>query len=120
MTLICTRCDAAVPATSIDDRAPLWGLRLSRWLFGGYEEFADPLPESDDVESGEILLCHDCSLELFRFLKIPAEPVHHASERPGERCCEYGYLPEEYHVEKAPSRPRLYLYKSPGEGPRER
>lgn len=95
MTLTCTHCAATIPATSIDARAPLWGLRLHRGQFGGYEEFADPFPD-DGIESGEIILCHDCSLELFRFLKIPADPVHHASEHPGERCCEYGYLLEDF------------------------
>jgi len=114
MALICTHCTSSVPATSIDNRTPLWGLRLHPRQFGGYEEFADPFPE-DEVEPGGILLCHDCSLEFFRFLKIPAAPVHHASERPGERCCEYGYLPEEYHAQEASSRPHLYLYKSPSE-----
>jgi len=79
--------------TSIDTKTPLWGLRLARSMFGGYEEFSDPGPGDERDPNDTILLCHDCALRLYRFLQIPAAPVHHASNDPNLRCCEYAYLP---------------------------
>lgn len=90
---------------------PQAGLVLEPLLYGGYDDFIDSLGikfgileqyEEEEYEAGvaevqrffdknKRFLCHDCVVELFRWLKIEPDPHHHQFVVPGVRCCEWGY-----------------------------
>lgn len=82
------------------NKGPLWGLKFNPYWLGGYSEFVDhipePTPKSQGPEDQMTCLCHDCSLQLFRFLKVKPEPVWHPWTSQATPCCEYGYDPTKY------------------------
>jgi hypothetical protein len=100
MELVCSHCHNHPPATSTDATVPLWGLKLSRWQLGGFEEFSNPISSLEASAEDDIVLCHDCSRMLYQFFKIPEEPIHHPSQNPLVRCCRYGYLPTDPQAER--------------------
>jgi len=93
-TIACSLCGKLSEATM--NKAPLWGLIFNPYWLGGYEEFVDHIPDGSE-ESNELdkkmTLCHDCSLELFRFLKVKPQPIWHPWVSETTQCCEYGYNP---------------------------
>lgn len=93
-TIACSLCGKLSEATM--NNGPLWGLVFNPFWLGGYEEFVDPIPdgtEQDNDLDKKISLCHDCSLELFRFLKVKPQPIWHPWVNEVTQCCEYGYNP---------------------------
>ena len=105
----CSVCDMITEGTM--NAVPYRGLRINPYTWGGYEEFVDlpymkeldspsndvPFPWEDKYKN--ILLCHDCSVELFKFLKMKPDWGHHPSDKPGTLCCGWGYDPDSPHEE---------------------
>jgi hypothetical protein len=79
----CTRCGFVSPSTL--NTAPENGLVFNPLALGGYGEFCDPMP---DYPEHTVRLCHDCTVALFRFLQVPAQPLH-ADPNGSPCCCEY-------------------------------
>ena len=113
----CSLCGSLSEPTM--NQVPDAGLVLEPYTWGGYSEFMDSLAislplvstdpsniiyceEQDEQEVAETkrffeknkrFLCHNCVVELFRWLKIDPDPSHHEFVVPGVRCCEWGYNP---------------------------
>jgi len=94
----CSVCDSITEGTL--NGVPYRGFRLNPYFLGGYEEFTDnphiveDLPEQEIIRKyPDVLLCHDCTVKLFKFLKVKPEWGNHPSLTEGTICCEWGYDP---------------------------
>lgn len=89
----CSLCDMITEGTM--NGVPYRGLSINPYKLGGYDEFTDILWMVDEQSKySDILLCHDCTVKLFSFLKVKPEYGQHPSDKPNTVCCEWGYDPE--------------------------
>lgn len=88
----CYRCSRALPPGEEGYPAQRRGC-LEVHLIGGYGQFHDMIELDDIIET---YLCHDCSVELFRFMGFnPRTQTDmrglHSYDKVGEPCCEFGW-----------------------------
>ena len=94
----CSLCDVITEGTI--NGVPYRGFKINPYFLGGYEEFTDNpfIIENASKEEimekyPDILLCHDCTVKLFQFLKVKPEWGNHPFAKPLTRCCDWGYDP---------------------------
>lgn len=90
----CYRCQKVLPPPFDGEKFPAQRRGcLSISLNGGYGMFHDRVNLGCVID---VYLCHDCSTELFRFLKFDPITISdmrglHPYDKQGEPCCEYGW-----------------------------
>ena len=90
MTVVCDKCGKHVDIDSVNQHLPKNGLIIR--IEGYYGGFSDP----DDYSASSVIVCHDCSLELFRsipkFQKLKG--CHYSYS--DENCCEFSSTKKEF------------------------
>jgi hypothetical protein len=87
---ICEKCSKSVDSEFFSTNLPENGIILK--LQGYYGGFDDPSDYSDMT----VLICHDCSLELFRSIpKLQERKGCHYS-RSDKKCCEFSWTQEDF------------------------